>query len=744
MQDAACGVGLRYSAWMNGPLTRVRVAVAAPVDGTFDYVVPSEAEAACCVPGGRVEVPFGAGRRMGVVVEQLGDEECAVETLKEVLRILDDRPALGAAELRLGAWLASYYHAPLGEVLALMLPSALRDGGTLDVPAAMGWRLADGAPAVLPRAPRQNAALQHLREAGGELPDAALRAHAAALRTLAARGWVERVEVAAGRGQAEPHVPAGDVVLNEAQVEAHRAVRDGLGSFAAFLLYGITGSGKTEVYLAAMDDVLAKGGQVLVLVPEIALTPQLVARFSARLGGGLVVFHSGMTDRARRDAWLMARDGRARVVLGTRSAVFVPLPRLGLIVVDEEHDASYKQQEGMRYHARDVAVVRASQCGVPIVLGSATPSLETLHNARQGRYRLLRLDARAAGAVPPRLELLDVRRRPMREGLSAPLIERMRGHLMAGGQVLLFLNRRGYAPALTCHACGHVEHCRQCSAPMIVHRAHGRLVCHHCGAERPLPAHCPACGSAELEMQGVGTERLEMALQGLFPEFPIERIDRDTTRRKGVLEGKLARARSGEARILLGTQMLAKGHDFPGVTLAAVLDADRGLFSSDFRAPERLLQLIVQVAGRAGRAERPGEVLIQTHQPDHPLLQALLHGGFDACAEALLHERRLAALPPFAHLALLRAEARDAERARRLLGRVAAWLTDVQAGVVSYGPATAPLERRAGRFRLQLLLSSPRRDRLHEVLSRLLPELRGWPEGRGVRWSLDVDPQDLS
>jgi primosomal protein N' (replication factor Y) len=729
---------------MNVSLTRVRVAVAAPVDGTFDYLVPSEADAACCIPGVRVEVPFGAGRRMGVVVERLGDDESAVETLKAVLRILDDRPALGVAELRLGAWVASYYHAPLGEVLASMLPSALRDGGSLDMPAAMGWRLADGAPAELPRAPRQNAVLQLLRGAGGELPDAALRSHSAALRALAARGWVERVEVLAERGRLEPHVPTGGVVLNAAQAVAHRAVRDGLGSFAAFLLYGITGSGKTEVYLAAMDDVLVKGGQVLVLVPEIALTPQLVARFSARLGGGLAVFHSGMTDRARRDAWLMARDGRARVVLGTRSAVFVPLPRLGLIVVDEEHDASYKQQEGVRYHARDVAVVRASQCGVPIILGSATPSLETLHNARQGRYRLLRLNARAAGAVPPCLELLDVRRRLMREGLSAPLIERMRGHLMAGGQVLLFLNRRGYAPALTCHACGHVEHCRQCSAPMIVHRAYGRLVCHHCGAERPLPTHCPACGSAELEMQGVGTERLEMALQGLFPEFPIERIDRDTTRRKGVLEGKLARARSGEARILLGTQMLAKGHDFPGVTLAAVLDADRGLFNSDFRAPERLLQLIVQVAGRAGRAERPGEVLIQTHQPDHPLLQALLRGGFDACVEGLLQERRQAVLPPFVHLALLRAEARDAERARRLLGRVAAWLADVRAGVACYGPATAPLERRAGRFRLQLLLSSPRRDRLHEVLSHLLPDLRGWPEGRGVRWSLDVDPQDLS
>ncbi|HET19476.1 MAG TPA: primosomal protein N' [Chromatiales bacterium] len=723
---------------------RVRVAVAAPVHGTFDYLLPDHADGAgCCAPGGRVEVPFGAGQRMGVVVEHSESEECAVETLKSVLRILDDRPALGAAELRLGAWLASYYHAPLGEVLAQMLPSVLRSGGSMDMPAEMGWRLAPEAPSAVSRAPRQNEVLDMLRRAGGMLPDTSLRGHAATLRTLAQRGWIERVPIQDGELPRPAHLPCGKVVLNVGQQVAHEVIRAGLDGFAAFLLHGITGSGKTEVYLAAMDDVLAAGRQVLVLVPEIALTPQLVARFSARLGDGLVVLHSGMTDAARREAWLTAQAGRARVVLGTRSAVFTPMPQLGLIVVDEEHDTSYKQQEGMRYHARDVAVVRASQCCVPVILGSATPSLESLHNAAQGRYRLLRLDERAPGAVLPRLELLDVRRRPMREGLSEPLLERMRSHLAAGDQVLLFLNRRGYAPALTCHACGEVEHCRQCSAPMIVHRARGRLVCHHCGAERALPTRCTACGSTELEMPGQGTERLEDVLQGLFPEFPLERIDRDTTRRKGSLEDKLARARSGEARILLGTQMLAKGHDFPGVTLAAVLDADRGLFSSDFRAPERLVQLIVQVAGRAGRGERRGEVLIQTHHPDHPLLQALLRGGFDACSEALMHERRQARLPPFAHLALLRAEARESERARALLAGVGRWLVEAGAGVVAYGPAPAPLERRAGRFRHQLMLSSPRRDRLHEVLERLLPDLRAWPEARGVRWSLDVDPQDM-
>ncbi len=725
---------------MDEDIAFLRVAVAAPVEGVFDYIVragPIEQ----CAPGVRVEVPFGSGRRMGIILARIQPSDCSIDAPKEVLRVIDTSPALGEEAMRLGAWLASYYHAPLGEVLAMMLPPALREGEPLVQPACMGWRLAAGAPIELARAPRQNEVLARLRQAPGGLADEALRGLAGPLRSLAARGLVERVTI--GSEEGSPHVPRPSVSLNADQAEAARAIISALGGFAAHLLYGITGSGKTEVYLAAMDEVLSRGGQVLVLVPEIGLTPQLVARFEARLGGGLAVFHSRMSPRARRDAWLAARAGRARVVLGTRSAVFAPMPRLGLIVVDEEHDLSYKQQEGIRYHARDVALVRARQQGIPIVLGSATPALESLHNARQGRYRLLRLHARAGGAVLPRLELLDVRRRPMHEGLSAPLIERMREQLAAGGQVLLFLNRRGYAPALTCHACGNVEYCRHCSAPMSVHRARGRLVCHHCGAERDLPARCPACGSRELEMQGVGTERLEAALRGLFPEFMIERIDRDTTRRKGALEGKLARAHSGEARILLGTQMLAKGHDFPGVTLAAVLDADRGLFGSDFRAPERLLQLIVQVAGRAGRAERPGEVLIQTHQPGHPLLQGLLHGGWEACMEGLLDERRQAGLPPFAHLALLRAEARDEPKARGLLDRSGAWIASEGAGVQALGPAPAPLERRAGRHRYQLLLLAPRREDLHALLHGLLPRLRAWPEGRGVRWSLDVDPQEM-
>ncbi len=721
----------------------ISVAVAAPLEGEFHYVPPAGMTAEACPVGARVRVPFGAGERLGIVLGRQDGSSLPLDELKPIASLLDEDALLAPTDIRLGEWLARYYHAPLGEVLAQMLPVALRDGGGMDLPVPQGWVVDDAAPHAASRSRLQTALLERFRSSGGMLSDADLSGHAATLRAMRDKGWVRRIALPqGGGGVADALVPSG-VSLNEEQQAACSMILSGREAFSAFLLHGITGSGKTEVYLALMDDVIARGGQVLVLVPEISLTPQLVERFSSRLPGGVVVLHSGMTDNARREAWIRSWKGQARVIIGTRSAVFTPMPRLALIVVDEEHDGSYKQQEGMRYHARDVAVVRAMQRGIPIVLGSATPSLESLFNVEQGRYRLLRLKKRAAGARLPRMEVLDVRRRPMHEGLSAPLIERMRDHLVAGGQVLLFLNRRGFAPALLCHACGGHESCRQCSAPMTVHRSRHRLVCHHCGAERPLPRHCSACGSSELDMPGQGTERLEMVIQGLFPEFPFERIDRDTTRRKGALEAKLARARAGEARILLGTQMLAKGHDFPGVTLAVVLDADRGLFSNDFRAPERLVQLIVQVAGRAGRAERPGEVLIQTHQPEHPLLQALLRGGFDACAKALMHERRLANLPPFSHLAMLRAEARDAARSLAMLERCGEWIASMPADVHVYGPVPAPLERRAGRFRHQLMLSSRRREALHLLLDRLLPAVRSWPESRGVRWSLDVDPQDM-
>ena len=723
----------------------VQVAINAPVRGVFDYRAP--VHGALCLPGCRVRAPFGQSERLGVV---LGSASVLVAgELKELLEVLDAEPLLDAHDLRLGQWLAGYYHAPLGEVLALMLPVSLRAGLACEPPGSHGWRLLDGV-APVAKGARQVQVLQQLAAQPQGVADVDLRGMSAVLRRLQQRGWVEPCVLSAAPRALPQQVAAWPVglLLNAQQIAAHEAISAKLGRFAAFLLHGITGSGKTEVYLAAIAAALQRDLQVLVLVPEIALTPQLVARFATRfspLGAdALVVLHSAMSAKAREHSWQAAQSGRARMVLGTRSAVLTPMPRLGLIVVDEEHDVSYKQQEGWRYHARDVALVRAQQRGIPVVLGSATPALETLARTRLGRCQLLRLTERAGGASVPRIELLDVRKRPLREGLSAPLLERMRTHLLNGGQVLLFLNRRGFAPALECHACGHVESCHQCSAPMTVHHARARLVCHHCGAERGLPRRCSVCGSNDLIMPGQGTERLEMSLHGLFPEFALERIDRDTTRRKGALEDKLARAHSGEARILLGTQMLAKGHDFPGVTLAVILDADRGLMSSDFRAPERLVQLIVQVAGRAGRADKPGEVLIQTHQPEHPLLQALLHGGFDRCAELLLREREQARLPPFAHLALLRAEAKDAAKAQTFLARCAAFFKDESMESVQvWGPAPAPLERRAGRFRFQLLLVSAQRAPLHRGLQQLHTAQQGWGERRGVKWSLDIDPQEM-
>jgi primosomal protein N' (replication factor Y) len=528
------------------------------------------------------------------------------------------------------------------------------------------------------------------------------------------------------------------------QERAVNSVREALGRFRAFLLEGVTGSGKTEVYIQLLQALIAAGGQALVLVPEIGLTPQLQRRLQQRLGVPLATLHSGLSAAERERAWREASSGRAALVLGTRSAVFAPLPSLGLILVDEEHDLSFKQQEGFHYSARDLAVRRAQQRGCPVVLGSATPSLETLHNARAGRYGLLRLPERAGGSRPPQLSLLDIRSQPLRGGLSPLLIGLMQEQLSAGSQVLLFLNRRGFAPVLTCHDCGWVGDCPRCDARLTLHLSDRRLWCHHCGLARPLPVTCPACQGRELRPLGQGTERLEEELRALFPELAMARVDRDSTRRKGELERILTAARKGEYPLLIGTQMLAKGHHLPGVTLVGLLDVDQGLYGADYRAPERMAQLVIQVAGRAGRALRPGRVVLQTRHPDHPLLLTLQRNGYAAFAEAALEERRCAVLPPYSHQALLRADAGDRESATVFL-RLAKKEAEVLGGkdVLLFGPVPAPMERRAGRFRGQLLVQATRRPELQRFLSAWMPRLRTLKRGTRVRWSLDVDPQEM-
>ncbi|NKN32947.1 primosomal protein N' [Marichromatium bheemlicum] len=726
-----------------------RVALAGPVDALFDYLPAATGDP---LPGSRVLVPFGHSRRVGILVEHAAECACDPAALKRIERVLDPRPLFAPADLALLRWAARYYHHPLGDALFTALPVRLRGSGRLLGAEVGGVRLTAAgaalAPAELARAPRQQALLERLAKAPQgvalQVLEQELAGVASALRALRAKGLAESCRVAPARAAVSPPAPAVVPTLNPEQAAALAAVNAARGGFQPFLLDGITGSGKTEVYIRAIAEVVAAGGQALVMVPEIGLTPQLRERLRTRLPGPLAVLHSALAAGERERAWHQAASGEAPVVLGTRSAVFVPLPRLALIVVDEEHDPSLKQQEGFRYSARDLAVRRAQLVGCPVVLGTATPALETLHNVAVGRYHRLALPRRAGGARPPTINLLDIRNQPLRAGLSPVLRERMHAALAAGGQVLLLLNRRGYAPVLTCHSCGWVGACVDCDARMTLHLTEQRLWCHHCGRVEPVPRDCPQCGGPDLRMLGRGTERLEEGLAELFPEVRIARIDRDSTRRKGELTRLLAAVHRGEVQILLGTQMLAKGHDFPGVTLAGVIDLDHALYASDFRAPERTAQLIVQVAGRAGRAERAGEVVLQTRHPEHPLLQSLLREGYAGFARAALAEREAAQLPPFTYLALLRAEAPEQAVAHAFLAAardLAEPLCDP--GVELLGPVPAPLARRAGRHRAQLLVQSAARPALQQLLAQWTPALRGLRRRQGVRWSLDVDPQEM-
>ena len=653
------------------------MAVGVPLARLFEYALP---DGLSVQVGDRVIVPLGARQQIGVVLETQAESALPAERMKPIAAVRDDAPRLSAEWLELMRFLSSYYQRPLGETIVSALPPRLRSVKPL---------------------PRK--ALLPPKEA------------------LPAR-----------------FVPTHE--LRAEQRDAMQRIARSSGQFEAFLLHGVTGSGKTEVYLHLIAGVIERGGQALVLVPEISLTPQLEERFRhAFPEATLAVMHSGLEDIARTTAWLQAARGEAAIVLGTRLALLAPLPKLGLVVVDEEHDPSFKQQEGLRYSARDAAVYLARLAGCPVVLGTATPSLETWHNWRSGRYQRLELSERASpGARLPAIRVLDMKSESIDSGFTAALLSAIGKRRELGEQSLVFINRRGYAPVLACEACGWTAACTRCTARMVLHSADRCLRCHHCGAQAAVPAACPTCGNVDLKPLGRGTQRIEEALQARFPSARVVRIDRDSARRRGELTRTLEALRRGEGDILVGTQLLAKGHDFPNLTLVGVLNADTALVSTDYRAAERLFAVLAQVAGRAGRRERPGEVLVQTRYPGHPLFAALARHDFASFAESQLEERRSAGFPPFVFEAALRAEATKLDTAMRFL-RNAAASANAPDGVHVYDPVPNILTRRAGLERAQLIVQSRSRPALQAYLSAISARLFEQAP-REVRWHLDVDP----
>src|SRR5262245_34364979 len=726
----------------------LRIALDTPLRRLFDYLAPVNLEPGTLVPGKRVRVPFGRRRLTGMLLEVAERSAVPGHKLKAALEVLDAEPVLDPDLLAFLEWAAEYYHHPIGEVIAAALPLSLRAGRPAER-AEERWHATgparEAALAALSRAPRQRAMLELM------LSQDAMTASVLAqmgprwretLRELVRRNWVASSDAPKAPVRTSGWATRTGPSLTDAQSQVVSAVLRASDRFGTWLLDGVTGSGKTEVYLRVVEDVLARGRQALVLVPEIGLTPQLLDRFEKRFDAPLALLHSGLSEGERLDAWLRTHRGEAAILIGTRSAIFTPLSRPGLIIVDEEHDGSYKQQEGFRYSARDLAVMRARRQDIPVILGSATPSLESLQNARERRYTRYVLPERPGEARHPQMHLIDLRRHAAESGLAGPVLQSIKRHLESQGQVLIYLNRRGYAPTLFCPGCGWVAPCAQCDARLTVHLRSQRLRCHHCGADQPMPLGCPRCGH-EIKPVGQGTERVEDLLGDQFPRVPLVRLDRDSVRRKGEMQTLLERVRAGEARILVGTQMLTKGHHFPDVTLVVIVNADQGLFSADFRASERLAQTIVQVAGRAGRASRPGEVLIQTEFPEHPLLKSLLEKGYDGFATTALEERAAAHWPPFSRLALLRADARELALAMRFLESASGIAEPVPVGVRVLGPVPASMARRAGRHHAQLLIESDSRSALQRFLTDWMPEVEALHGAQRVHWSLDVDPQEL-
>lgn len=711
----------------------IEVAVFTPVRRNFDYTMSDTP-----IIGARVKVPFGRRQLIGIII---GVKTESGHKLKPIIECLDDHHFITPEVLTLCEFSSQYYHYPIGEILQSALPKLLREGQQAELSQQRWWKITnEGQCAEATRSAIQQQALELLKKQ--TLTDAMLKCHgvkSSTLKTLEKKEWIESFTTDKIPELSQPTTQP--LTLNNEQAVALKTISASMHIFAPFLLDGVTGSGKTEVYLQLIQRVLEQGKQALVLIPEIGLTPQTLSRFQQRFNTLIVVLHSGLSDRERSDAWLLAKKGLAKIVIGTRSAIFTPMPDLGLIIIDEEHDLSFKQQDSFRYHARDLSMVRAKQRDIPIVLGSATPALETLHNARQGKYYYCHLSKRTGSAGDPQFHIIDTRRNKLNDaGLSKPLIQSINETLARGEQALLFINRRGYAPVMMCKQCGFVADCDYCEAHLTVHQTENYLACHHCGFHTPIPPRCPSCADDHLNPVGIGTEKIATNIEKYFPDTPIHRIDRDSTRKKGALKAILHDVNQGKPCLLVGTQMLAKGHHFKKVTLVGILNADNGLFNPDFRACERFGQLLLQVAGRAGRESLSGHVYIQTLHPDNQLLHALLEQGYSRFAEHLLTERQLTQLPPYSHLGLLRASANQQERVHYFLNQVKQHFLELKQPLQILGPIPAALPKRAGRYHCHLLIQSTSRQQLHRLASLMIAHLQQHPPPSQIRWQLEIDP----
>ena len=717
-----------------------RIALNRPLRRLFDYIIPEDLE---LTPGQRVRIPFGRQQATGLVVE-VGVEPPPGIKLKPLSSAIEEWPALPQETFKLLSWASDYYQHPLGECLFTALPPALRRGRIAEEKTEQWWHTRNHTATLPAKAHKQKALFDWLRQhpRGAPTKDILQAGFSRAqLNALREKQLIEPILPPRPNSlEQDSELDARRPKLSAAQALAAEELAVPDEGFGVSLLYGITGSGKTEIYLHYLKEHLNARDQALVLVPEINLTPQTVARFQHYFGSRIVVWHSALNDGERLTTWLKVRNGEPVILVGTRSAVLLPFTNLRTIIVDEEHDSSYKQGEGFRYSGRDLAVYRAHQNNCPIILGSATPSLESVHNAEQSKYHLVRLEERAGNAAPPDISLLDIRSRPLEGGLSRPALTAIEQTLTKGEQALVFVNRRGFAPVMMCFDCGHMVECPRCDTRLTYHRRDRAMRCHHCDYQTAATEHCPKCHSDAFKPVGQGTERTEDILASAFPDTPVVRVDRDSTQRKGSIQGILKQVNSGKPCVLVGTQMLAKGHDFPNVTLVVVVNADGGLFSVDFRAPEQLIQTLLQVSGRAGRGTKPGKVLVQTCHSDHPLLRTLCEGRYLDIADQLLKEREEGQFPPFRAMAIFRAEADTMEKSLQVLDTIKP-LTNA-AGIETWGPLPAMIARRADKHRAQLVLNARNRKKLNHLLSGICQELDQRKLPAGVKWMIDVDPQE--